>query len=65
MDAGLGAYPEAWLRMQAQEIERGLATRRLRDMRLAPLRASREEARAKSRWHSKRELTQRHAARVI
>lgn len=38
MNAGLGVNPEAWLRMHAQEAERGLATRRLRDMQREPLR---------------------------
>jgi hypothetical protein len=27
MITGFGMYPEAWLRMQAQEIEQGLAAR--------------------------------------
>lgn len=27
MNVSFGVYPEAWLRMQAQEVERGLARR--------------------------------------
>lgn len=50
MIAGFGMHPEAWLRMQAQEIERGLATRRPWE----PERAALTARRASSRDHMTR-----------